>query len=297
MSPERRRRAVRICKAVSGSPSGGRAGCSQHRSSQRYWRRLVPDEALLRERLRLLARRHPRYGYRRIHALLRREGWACNRKRVQRLWRDEGLRLPAKTSGAGEGSGCPATSPPPARTRCGRSTSSSTGPPTAGRSRSSPSPTSTPAKRSPPRQPAGSAPTTPSACSSRSSSGAARTRPHPLRQRPRAHRRSTQRLVPLQRHQHRLHRARSTLAEPVHRVIQRPPPPRTPRPGKSFNTLYEAQLLLDDWRLEYNHYRPHQSLNYQTPAAYAHQWRTDNQPDPHNKWTKKRGQVTSACSR
>jgi hypothetical protein len=69
---------------------------SQHRSSQRYQRRLVPDELLLRERLQLLARRHPRYGYRRIHAILRREGWACNRKRVQRLWRDEGLRLPAR---------------------------------------------------------------------------------------------------------------------------------------------------------------------------------------------------------
>jgi transposase InsO family protein len=65
---------------------------SQHRSSQRYQRRLVPEEALLRQRLQLLARRHPRYGYRRIHALLRREGWACNRKRVQRLWRDQGLR-------------------------------------------------------------------------------------------------------------------------------------------------------------------------------------------------------------
>jgi putative transposase len=69
---------------------------SQHRSSQRYRRRLLPEETLLRERLQLLARRHPRYGYRRIHAILRREGWACNRKRVQRLWRDEGLRLPVR---------------------------------------------------------------------------------------------------------------------------------------------------------------------------------------------------------
>ena len=64
--------------------------------SQRYCRRQVPDELLLRERLRLLARRQPCYGYRRMHALLRREGWACNRKRIQRLWRDEGLRLPPK---------------------------------------------------------------------------------------------------------------------------------------------------------------------------------------------------------
>jgi putative transposase len=47
---------------------------------------------------------------------------------------------------------------------------------------------------------------------------------------------------------------------------------------ESFNTLYEAQLLLDDWRLEYNHSRPHQSLNYQTPAEYARNLRTDKQP-------------------
>jgi len=50
---------------------------------------------------------------------------------------------------------------------------------------------------------------------------------------------------------------------------------------ESFNTLYEAQLLINDWRLEYNHYRPHQSLNYQTPAEYAHRCmteRTEDQP-------------------
>jgi transposase InsO family protein len=69
----------------------------QHRSSQRYRRRLLPEESALRERLRLLARRHPRYGYRRIHALLPRDGFACNRKRVQRLWREEGLRLPPRS--------------------------------------------------------------------------------------------------------------------------------------------------------------------------------------------------------
>ena len=52
-------------------------------------------------------------------------------------------------------------------------------------------------------------------------------------------------------------------------------------PKESFNSLFEAQLLLEDWRLEYNHYRPHQSLNYQTPVEYARRWtwRTDNQPE------------------
>ena len=45
-------------------------------------------------RVRELSREHPRYGYRRITALLRREGWSVNRKRVHRLWRREGLKVP-----------------------------------------------------------------------------------------------------------------------------------------------------------------------------------------------------------
>jgi transposase InsO family protein len=43
-----------------------------------------------------LARRHPRYGYRRVAALLRQEGWRVNTKRVHRLWRREGLKVPQK---------------------------------------------------------------------------------------------------------------------------------------------------------------------------------------------------------
>ena len=69
----------------------------QHRSSQRHCRAHRQDEVELRSRLHLLARRHPRYGYRRIHALLVREGFACNRKRIQRLWRDEGLHVPRRS--------------------------------------------------------------------------------------------------------------------------------------------------------------------------------------------------------
>jgi transposase InsO family protein len=42
------------------------------------------------------SRAHPRYGYRRIAALLREEGWRVNRKRVQRLWREHGLKVPRK---------------------------------------------------------------------------------------------------------------------------------------------------------------------------------------------------------
>jgi len=47
----------------------------QHRSSQRHCRAHRPDEPVLRARLHQLARRHPRYGYRRIHVLLVRAGW------------------------------------------------------------------------------------------------------------------------------------------------------------------------------------------------------------------------------
>jgi transposase InsO family protein len=47
---------------------------------------------------------------------------------------------------------------------------------------------------------------------------------------------------------------------------------------ESFNTPLETQILLDDWRHDYNHHRPHQSLNYQTPAAFAHDWHAQHQP-------------------
>ena len=49
-------------------------------------------------RMNELAARHPRYGYRRIWALLRTESYAVNRKRVERLWRAEGHRVPPRRS-------------------------------------------------------------------------------------------------------------------------------------------------------------------------------------------------------
>jgi putative transposase len=62
------------------------------RSTVRYQPRQRPgEEALIRE-IRRLARRHRRYGYKRIHARLVHEGWRVNRKRVRRLWNELGLR-------------------------------------------------------------------------------------------------------------------------------------------------------------------------------------------------------------
>jgi putative transposase len=62
----------------------------------RYVPRVAPDEAELRERVRELARAHPREGYRRVWARLRRRGERVNKKRVHRLWKAEGLSLPRR---------------------------------------------------------------------------------------------------------------------------------------------------------------------------------------------------------
>jgi transposase InsO family protein len=68
----------------------------QHRSTQRYHKRIPNDEDVLRARIIRLASQYGRYGYRRVTALLRNEGWIVNHKRVQRIWREEGLKVPQK---------------------------------------------------------------------------------------------------------------------------------------------------------------------------------------------------------
>ncbi len=65
----------------------------QPRSSQRYAGRKAERDHRLVERMIEFARENPRYGYRRVWALLRREGWPVNKKRVHRLWREEGLKV------------------------------------------------------------------------------------------------------------------------------------------------------------------------------------------------------------
>ena len=62
-----------------------------------YYQARRPAQRALRERIRDIAETRVRYGYRRIHVLLRREGWPVNRKRVYRRYREEGLQLRNKT--------------------------------------------------------------------------------------------------------------------------------------------------------------------------------------------------------
>jgi putative transposase len=75
----------RVCKALGVA-----------RSLVRYQARLPDKDRDLVGKMHELARKHPRYGYRRIAALLRAGGWRVNDKRVRRLWRQEGFKVPRK---------------------------------------------------------------------------------------------------------------------------------------------------------------------------------------------------------
>lgn len=76
-----------------------RRGCrvlGQHRSTQRQTPSGADDEAALTEDIIALARQYGRYGYRRITALLSEAGWHVSFKRVERIWRREGFKVPQK---------------------------------------------------------------------------------------------------------------------------------------------------------------------------------------------------------
>lgn len=77
----------------------------QPRTTQRKVPRTADDEVALTRDIVALARQYGRYGYRRITALLRDAGWLVNKKRVERIWRQEGLKVPQRH-------------PPPAFQRC-----------------------------------------------------------------------------------------------------------------------------------------------------------------------------------
>ncbi len=87
MTAEQRRQAVRLLQDQFGVSE--RRACrvlGQHRSAQRQAPKKAQEgEERLVTRMLELVKQHPRYGYRRIWALLRREGWRVNRKRVHRL--------------------------------------------------------------------------------------------------------------------------------------------------------------------------------------------------------------------
>ena len=96
VTPEARREAV--VQLRERFPVSERGACrlvGVSRATVRYQPRRTDDAALV-ERLRTLARERPRFGYRRLHALLRREGEVLNHKRIYRVYRAAGLAVPRR---------------------------------------------------------------------------------------------------------------------------------------------------------------------------------------------------------
>ncbi len=93
---QRRQAAQQLQEAFQVSERRACRVLEQPRSTQRQKPKIKEDEGRLVARMLELVRQHPRYGYRRIWALLRREGWRVNRKRVGRLWKQQGLKVPRK---------------------------------------------------------------------------------------------------------------------------------------------------------------------------------------------------------
>jgi transposase InsO family protein len=97
ISPAMRRQAAEQAQLMLGVSE--RRVCrvlDQPRSTQRYDQNLPDDEEILKARIVALASQYGRYGYRRVTAMLSLEGWRVNHKRVERIWRQEGLKVPKK---------------------------------------------------------------------------------------------------------------------------------------------------------------------------------------------------------
>src|SRR5260370_31509579 len=96
LSPERRRFAVQHARDKGLSERHACRLVGQPRGTQRYQPTQGDDEDQLTKAIVALATEYGRYGYRRITALLQQAGWNVGKDRVQRIWRREGLRVPAK---------------------------------------------------------------------------------------------------------------------------------------------------------------------------------------------------------
>ena len=98
VSPAQKKQAV--ANVVSQRLCSERRACRYlgvHRSTYRYpVKPTPPQQVQLHQRIVALSWQYPRYGYRRIRALLEREGWSVSRKQVQRIRRKEGLKVRPK---------------------------------------------------------------------------------------------------------------------------------------------------------------------------------------------------------
>ena len=251
----------------------------RHRSTQRLARSEPTEmEAKLRTRLRAISKKHPRWGWRKAHAILRSEGFAVNKKRTRRLWREEGLKRPPRTRkrqrvGPQRGDRLEATRPDRVWaldfqydvTSNGRQlrflnvVDEHTREALATTCRRSFTADDTVAELERVIAETGRWPT-----NIRMDNGTELT----------AH---------AMRDWCRLSQIQTAFIEPgspwqngFSEVIQRPVPRRVPQ-LRAVRNPARAQVLAEDWRIEYNTYRPHGSLNDLTPEAFRQQW-LSNQP-------------------
>lgn len=97
MKPARARRLVEYLRTRYRISIRHACGVVRFDRSTYHYKHCRPEQASLRKRIHELAEARVRYGYRRIHILLRREGWAVNHKRTRRPYREDGLQLRKKT--------------------------------------------------------------------------------------------------------------------------------------------------------------------------------------------------------
>jgi transposase InsO family protein len=87
---------ISVCEALTVSERRACRIIEQNRATQRKVINVSSEEEQLVARIIQLAIKYGRYGYRRVTALLKQEGWQVNHKRVERIWRREGLKVPKK---------------------------------------------------------------------------------------------------------------------------------------------------------------------------------------------------------
>ena len=104
-APRRRLIVKELCEQFNVSQRRASRALDLARSSLRYAPVLRDEQAALARRIEELAGAHPRYGYRRIWALLDREGWSVNKKAVRRIW------LASVGAEAGQAAGRPQAPP------------------------------------------------------------------------------------------------------------------------------------------------------------------------------------------
>ena len=239
----------------------------QVRRTQRYTPTVADDEGVLTANVVSLATEYGWYGYRRITALLRTDGWRVNHKRVERIWRQEGLKVPARQPKRGRlwfNDGSWIRLRPEHRnhvwaydfvfdrTREGRPLKCLTVVDEYSRECLAIEVARKQTSRDVLR----------TLAQLMLKHGVPK---HPVGQRPGVRGQGCP-ILALQGRPDTLHRAGQPLGERIHRKLQRKAQRRTAQWRDLHDRAHEARVLTTWWRRHYNHVRPHSALGYRPPA-------------------------------